>query len=73
MTATDSKKSGVKSPRLRKEYCPNKENHTKHPDGYLEYANWAEEMMKTHYQVKCPGCDLYEIWLPKVEGKLVND
>ena len=35
------------------------------PEGYVERSLWADEMMKTHKQVKCKGCGLYVIWEPK--------
>lgn len=47
------------------ESCPNIENHTVHPIGYVAHAEWAEEMMKTHKQIKCPDCGLYAIWIKK--------
>lgn len=37
--------------------------HTKCPGDYLSWHAWAEEKSKTHLQVKCPGCGLYEIWV----------
>lgn len=45
--------------------CPNIEDHTVQPDGYLHWHHWAEEMAKTHRQRECPGCGRYEIWEPK--------
>lgn len=48
--------------------CPNAAEHTEHPRGYLEHGEWAEEMLKTHRQVKCKGCNLWEIWVPKLHG-----
>ena len=45
--------------------CPNVAAHTPgQPAGYGERAKWAMEMGRTHRQTKCPGCDLYVIWLP---------
>jgi hypothetical protein len=32
------------------------------PKGYLARADWAAEMIRTHYQERCPGCDRYTIW-----------
>jgi hypothetical protein len=32
------------------------------PNGYLAWHEWAEEMSKTHKQVKCEGCGRYSIW-----------
>lgn len=45
--------------------CPNAAQHTPQPDGYLAWHEWADKKSKTHYQIKCPGCDLYAIWVPK--------
>lgn len=37
------------------------------PTGYVEAGEWAEYMLQTHDQRKCPGCGLWTIWEPKVE------
>ena len=42
--------------------CTNANEHTKSPDGYIEWHEWAERKGKTHRSTKCPGCGLYEIW-----------
>ena len=47
--------------------CPNFEGHTAEPEVYLAWHSWAEDMSKTHRQIKCTGCGLYRIWLPKTE------
>ncbi len=39
--------------------------HTPHPQGYLQHAAWADEMLKTHRQQRCPICGLWAIWVPK--------
>jgi hypothetical protein len=49
----------------RKQECPNRENHTEQPKGYVDFAHWASEMNKTHRQDLCPGCLLYVIWTPR--------
>ena len=46
--------------------CPNRRNHTKCPDDYLAWHEWAEKKAKTHLQVRCPGCRLFAIWKKKV-------
>lgn len=46
--------------------CSNTANHTPHPVGYLAHGEWAERMMRTHEQVRCAVCGLWEIWVPKV-------
>lgn len=43
--------------------CPNRKQHTPHPEGYLAHAAWAEKKLKTHKQIKCPGCGLWAIWV----------
>ena len=45
--------------------CPNFEDHTSQPEGYIQWHHWAEEMSKTHRQRQCPGCKKFEIWEPK--------
>ncbi len=59
---TEAKKIAAK---LTKAICPNIEDHTYCPDGYIAWHSWAEEMGKTHKQRKCPGCGLYAIWEPR--------
>lgn len=39
--------------------------HTPSPEGYVEWHSWAERKAKTHKQVKCKSCGLYEIWSKK--------
>lgn len=34
------------------------------PDGYVNHAEWAEDMLRTHEQRQCPGCERWTIWLP---------
>lgn len=45
--------------------CPNFEDHTPAPKGYIEWHEWADKMGKTHSQRKCCGCGIYAIWEPK--------
>ena len=45
--------------------CPNFEDHTPCPEGYIHWHSWAKEMSKTHRQRKCHSCGLYAIWDPK--------
>lgn len=47
------------------ELCPAAKRHTKHPEGYLAHAEWAERKARTHRQTKCPTCGLWAIWVPK--------
>lgn len=52
--------SSVSEPR-----CPQERRHTKgEPEGYLQRAEWMDRKSKTHYQIKCPGCGLFKIWVP---------
>jgi len=43
-------------------HCPNLEDHTPCPEGYIQWQSWAENMAKTHKQRKCAGCGKYSIW-----------
>lgn len=45
--------------------CPNEADHVDGPEGYLAWHEWAEEMMKTHRQTRCRGCNLWKVWTPK--------
>lgn len=45
--------------------CDNWENHSQQPEGYLQWHSWAKEKSKTHKQIKCKECGLYEIWVLK--------
>ena len=45
--------------------CPTSNLHTPAPAGYVERAEWHEEMAKTHTQKRCPGCKLWKVWEPK--------
>lgn len=54
---------------VKKENCPNRAQHTKCPEGYLQWHAWAEGMGKTHRVKRCPGCELWVIWVPKKRRK----
>ena len=45
--------------------CPNVKRHTKCPEGYLAWHEWAEKKSKTHEQVICGGCGRLAIWIKK--------
>lgn len=49
----------------RRPGCPNAAQHEPWPRGYIQASDYADEMMKTHDQAQCPGCGLWEIWIPK--------
>lgn len=45
------------------EPCPDEDKHTPHPVGFVEWNLWAEEMGKTHKQVRCKTCARFVIWV----------
>jgi hypothetical protein len=45
--------------------CPDADTHTPTPPGYLDGFDWADRMLKTHDQTKCPTCGFWVIWKPK--------
>ena len=45
--------------------CPNSQNHTPCPAGYLAWRDWAKTMTRTHRQTRCPVCTLWVIWKQK--------
>ena len=47
--------------------CSNEAAHTEGPKGYVEWHEWADEMIKTHDQTKCAVCGLYKIWTLKAK------
>ena len=49
--------------------CPNSENHTLCPEDYIQWHEWAKSMDKTHKQIKCKGCGLYTIWVPRTHRR----
>ena len=49
--------------------CPKGSAHTDCPPGYSPWFAWAEEKAKTHYQVRCEGCQRFEIWVPIEDGE----
>ncbi len=58
-------------PRFRTaEDCPDIEQHTACPTGYLQWHDWAEKMSRTHRSTRCPTCGFYAVWLPKVPKKV---
>lgn len=50
--------------------CPNRADHTPSPETYFEWHDWAELMIRTHDQVRCDGCGLFAIWVPRPAGAL---
>ena len=50
---------------MKEKSCPNISQHTPQPEGYNEWHAWAHEMGKTHKQIRCNGCHLLQIWIPK--------
>lgn len=49
----------------RADACPNAANHTPWPEGYSDFFEWAEHKAITHTQTQCPGCQLWNVWIPK--------
>jgi len=45
--------------------CPNEADHTQAPKAYVPWHAWAIEKGRTHRQIRCKGCDLYKIWVPR--------
>lgn len=41
------------------------EQHTASPGGYLQWHSWAARMSRTHRQVRCTFCGLWEVWVPR--------
>lgn len=54
------------SPSARRASCVNREAHTDCPVGYGQWHSWADDMIQTHFQIPCPGCGLFNIWIPKL-------
>ncbi len=45
--------------------CPNNAAHEPWPTGYVAASAYADQMMKTHDQSRCPECGRWKIWTPK--------
>lgn len=45
--------------------CPNADQHTPRPEGYIAWHTWAATMSVKHKQRRCPGCGLLNIWTPR--------
>ena len=65
MSDATARRKRTTRPKWLADRCPQRDGHTPCPTGYVAWHEWAEEMMKTHRQRKCPGCGLYAIWEPK--------
>lgn len=46
------------------EHCPRRDLHTPEPEQWGRQI-WAEQMLRTHNQTRCPGCQLYLVWQPR--------
>ncbi|MET4529127.1 hypothetical protein ABIB87_008857 [Bradyrhizobium sp. JR18.2] len=51
--------------------CPNAQEHTPCPEGYIQWDSWADRMRKTHKQTKCEGCGRWRIWIKKLPQSAV--
>jgi DNA-directed RNA polymerase subunit RPC12/RpoP len=45
--------------------CKLRKLHTKMPEGYVHFAETADELIKTHRNIQCPGCGFYVLWVLK--------
>ena len=45
--------------------CPNYANHEPMPRDYVSFDEHGKLLNKTRKNVKCPGCGLYKIWVPR--------
>ncbi len=45
--------------------CPNADQHTPQPSGYIAASSWADEMMKSHDQQRCAGCGRWLVWVSR--------
>lgn len=63
MIASLARPSGARvNPRAR---CPDEALHAVgQPDGYFARRAWANGMLRTHVQTRCPGCGLWRVWRP---------
>jgi hypothetical protein len=44
--------------------CPRAADHEPFPRGYLAASEYADLLMQTHTQHRCPGCGRWMIWKP---------
>lgn len=50
--------------------CPNAAAHTHTPVAPgLEFREWSIRMAETHRQIRCWGCGLWKLWIPKLPGQ----
>lgn len=63
-TITISGEQTAVSQRVAEE-CPNANEHTPSPEGYIQWHAWAGKMNRTHRQIRCSGCGLYKIWVKR--------
>jgi hypothetical protein len=52
-------------PLYDKDTCPARSKHSKEPNGYLQWHDWAAKKIKTHRQIRCKVCKLFCIWVPR--------
>lgn len=58
----------------RRALCPDFEDHTPCPEGYLQWHAWAEDMMRKGFMPRrCTGCKLYTVWEQKRARTALGD
>ncbi|MFF3928209.1 hypothetical protein [Streptomyces hirsutus] len=48
--------------------CPSAVQHTPHPVRQFAHEAWAQQMLRTHKQTRCPGCGLWKIWVERPDA-----
>lgn len=56
---------GDSPPRVDASDCPYNDVHEIGPESTLEWWAWADEMSKKNKNLRCPGCGLFKIIVPK--------
>jgi hypothetical protein len=54
-----------KSPVTKVVSCPKINTHTKRPEDYVGFHEWAMKKSKTHKQIRCKDCGLWAKWIKK--------
>jgi hypothetical protein len=48
--------------------CFQVECHTPAPSEFRAWQEWAATKAETHIQTRCPGCNLWHVWVPREVG-----